>query len=401
MSGLNNYTNLPGMMTQFVDGGLQLRQIAVAASTDSILILGTATDGPIMEPVAVDSSTAEVVFGKSVYQNGRPNGATLTEAFNQAYGEGCRDIRLMRISGSKATASIKAATVNDSTNVIQRQTLGVVGGNDSQVLTLSKKPIVLDSASLLSGLDTLPSTAITVDEVNGTVTVKAGTVQVGADLSVKYSYLPALSATPEDFTAVAAQTKFTVTKLPLGSPAPVVKVDGSTVAASTYTVSGKDFIMNAGMVGGEIVNISYSYAGSKLSAQENKGSDNKPWKAAASGLQEFDLSKKPVTDSLILYVNGLQVVPGSSYIVETTTTPSTIAIDKSKFAMGATVEVSYYYANTSSVTPSIEFSTYFGGTVYNDTSVGVTDIVADDGTILGKAITITKPIYFRHHLLEG
>lgn len=106
MANLEMYPNLPGMLVEFKDGGSALRFDTADADTDSILLLGTATDGPILEPIAVDSSTVELIFGSDMKSNGHSNGATLVHAFKQAYAAGCRDIRCMRITGSKATLSL-------------------------------------------------------------------------------------------------------------------------------------------------------------------------------------------------------------------------------------------------------------------------------------------------------
>ncbi len=120
---LNKYPNLPGILTEFKDGGLQLRVDPSPPPTESILLLGTAVDGPVGVPVAVDPTTYEMVFGKGVDKNGRANGATLPIGFEEAWIAGCRDIRLMRISGTPAMVvaehkdaingeGIRIATVN-------------------------------------------------------------------------------------------------------------------------------------------------------------------------------------------------------------------------------------------------------------------------------------------------
>ena len=136
----NDYPYLPAHLVQYKDGGLQLtrEEATQSESTGSILILGTATDGPVGEPVKVDSQTYEL-FGKSVNDDGVPNGATLTTAFEEAYKFGCRDTRLMRISGAPATASIKGP--ERVINVIKyvEQFLGTGQGN-----TASKSYFSLD-----------------------------------------------------------------------------------------------------------------------------------------------------------------------------------------------------------------------------------------------------------------
>lgn len=125
----DKYPNLPGHLTEFKDGGLQLIQEVNPPKTESILILGTAIDGPVMEPVRVDASTYEAVFGKATDDRGIPNGSTAALAFEEAYSAGCRDIRIMRISGTAATAIVKCEETTRITDKVFEGILGFAGGN--------------------------------------------------------------------------------------------------------------------------------------------------------------------------------------------------------------------------------------------------------------------------------
>ena len=111
MAITNLYKNLPGHLVEFKDGGMQLRDTEVLSNTKSLLILGTAVDGPVNEPVAVDVENAHKLFGKDVDENGKPNGATLIKAARQAFKAGFDDIRLMRVTGSIAQASLETNVV--------------------------------------------------------------------------------------------------------------------------------------------------------------------------------------------------------------------------------------------------------------------------------------------------
>ena len=136
MSSLSNlYPNLPGMLIDFKDGGSALRFNDVEANTDSLLFLGTAIDGPLMEPDAVDIETAEIVFGKDYNTNGIPNGTTLVHAFKQAYEAGCQDIRLMRVTGSTASAKIesKKASVVSRERIDKNEIAYIYGNNETLV----------------------------------------------------------------------------------------------------------------------------------------------------------------------------------------------------------------------------------------------------------------------------
>lgn len=108
MAITNLYPNLPGHLVEFEDGGLQLtRDTEEAAATQSLLITGTALDGPVMEPVKIDAETVEQLFGSEVDENGYPNGTTLTKYAKQAFKNGFNDVRCMRVTGTQASVEVQ------------------------------------------------------------------------------------------------------------------------------------------------------------------------------------------------------------------------------------------------------------------------------------------------------
>lgn len=113
MAVTNLYSNLPGHLVEFKDGGLQLTTKNVDTnSTKSILILGTATDGPIDEPVKIDQNTVSQVFGDEVDKDGYSNGTTLTKYAKQAFKNGFNDVRCMRVTGSQAYTTLSGKEIN-------------------------------------------------------------------------------------------------------------------------------------------------------------------------------------------------------------------------------------------------------------------------------------------------
>ena len=145
MAVTNLYSNLPGHLVEFKDGGLQLTSSSVdTSSTKSLLILGTATDGPINEPVKIDVTTVSQVFGKEVDDAGYPNGATLTKYAKQAFKNGFDDVRCMRVTGSQAYTTIygqQTADYEDASEIITKD--NAIAGNKAYSVdftTLSDDP---------------------------------------------------------------------------------------------------------------------------------------------------------------------------------------------------------------------------------------------------------------------
>ena len=139
MAVTNLYPNLPGHLVEFKDGGLQLTSKTVETSTTkSLLILGTATDGPINEPVKIDATTVSQVFGKEVDAQGYPNGTTITKYARQAFKNGFDDVRCMRITGTQAYTTIDGEQVTGSTEgtPVSVNGSGVLNGNDQDVMEI-------------------------------------------------------------------------------------------------------------------------------------------------------------------------------------------------------------------------------------------------------------------------
>lgn len=247
---LNSITNIPGMMLEFKDGGLQLRETATQeATTRSVLLIGTAQDGPIMEPVAVDATSAELVFGKGVNQAGRPNGATLPEAFTQMYKGGCRDIRMMRVSGAVATSAINGVASEVPSVLIKRETLGTVGGNDQQTFVLSHKKIDTSSVSVRSAGTPLLSTRFTANHEAGTVTMLANSTSVGSPLAITYNYYPDVTLVTDELPTVTDGATFvTLAHTPLtetdGVADPVVTVNDLVVTYTVDSTNHKKIVLN-------------------------------------------------------------------------------------------------------------------------------------------------------------
>lgn len=189
MSVFDKYPNLPGFATEFKDGGLQVRTEVTPPGTDSVLLLGTAVDGPIGEPVAVDPSTVEMVFGGSTGPLGQPNGATLVKNFYEAWEGGSRDIRLMRITGKQASGEFTGQAVSHEREQTKVETLGLAPGNIASTFNIDVDPaLTVTEASLnvsANGYE-LPETAYAFDTLTDILTVNADVTSSGADLTLTF-----------------------------------------------------------------------------------------------------------------------------------------------------------------------------------------------------------------------
>lgn len=423
----DKYPNLPGHLTEFKDGGLQLVQEANPPKTESILILGTAIDGPVMEPVKVDASTYELVFGKIADEKGIPNGATLGQAFEEAYAGGCRDIRLMRISGSPASASIVCTNGTRLEEAVYEKVLGVAAGNTSEnsVIKLSKRVRevlevkVNGTIALQSEFNTTPV------ELNGLYVDENGKSYGTEELAeIKYVVLDGKKVAVEVITdAIYKKDDEDVYELGsvLNAPkaltrtSPVVegytvavevgqyaKVLGSTLKdkvlarqpleeevktgvglnsvvfekATTYEIVIKDNVCNAG----SYIDVKYVDDETGLVVSENSSPLSGSFIANGEPL-EFQLDKGiiPYTGMTKLYFDGLEYIESDitsenagvkvfEVRVDKEAELVTIKVNPGRHAKrGTKIDVRLPYKKTVSYTAELKLETAFGGSVYNGT----------------------------------
>ncbi|WP_459482644.1 phage tail protein [Clostridium saccharoperbutylacetonicum] len=380
----NLYPNLPGMLIEFKDGGSALRFEKTDASTDSLLLLGTAVDGPIMEPVAVDYKSAELIFGSDTDSNKVPNGSTLVHAFKQAYEAGCRDIRLMRISGSKASTVIQTAS-NSLTNTtrIDENVTDYISGNDATVISLpisTTAGTAYDKTSLelYAKGRKVDASAYTLDEANQKLKLNANACDAGASLEVKYKEI---KPNPNNETVTVEAKNAVVLSNRADKIVSVAKAD--TTSVTLYTLDGDKTtitVTDPSVKVGDAITVqyeTYTYARHDVRA------------IAATSLQAVKLKNTTAIGSEpILYIDNAKVLDPATYSFDPAT--NTIKIAKENFKMNQTISVSYFVETTASVNSSIKIQSIFGGEIYNEGIVEVKDLVSA-GTVIGKQVIITKP----------
>ena len=249
---INLYPNLPGHLVEFKDGGMVLRNDSTPQQTDSVLLLGTATDGPVGEPVAIDMTTIEALYGSDAKANGKPNGATLVKAAKALYNTGVRDIRCMRITGSSAGVTLAKANAAVKRSESKEEFVGVGKGNGETVLTLSQTKI--DATSVRVYVNGIELSALSYKLEAQALTVKAGACEAKANVQVVYNYKDERenvlnsveSATAEGVPFITkAQTQVaTLTDTPLEGSLRLY-ADGVQVLTDAYSLSVKEVTLKS------------------------------------------------------------------------------------------------------------------------------------------------------------
>ncbi|GIV21956.1 MAG: hypothetical protein KatS3mg023_3707 [Armatimonadota bacterium] len=193
--------------------------------TDSLLIIGTALDGPTNTPVVLsDLSTAISTFGPMVFEREYLNPGTgladgvrsnndLVEAIERALAAGCNNIVAVRVPGERASANI-STTGGSPTNVLIMR--GLFDGDvyNNVVLTLTsgspnhswqlQQPA--ERGGTISG--TLPASATLGDLVNavnghasnGTVRLAVHPSQTNPSAVLAQPLTDVLDSSPRNFT---------------------------------------------------------------------------------------------------------------------------------------------------------------------------------------------------------
>lgn len=108
----SNEDNLPGVITEVENDYSLGYDTSEFGTTDSVMIIGTAFDGPVGTPMPVYSPEhASYVFGKT-YDSTKRQEATLVAGVQDAWNRGCRTIYAVRVGGKDLYKDFKLAVEN-------------------------------------------------------------------------------------------------------------------------------------------------------------------------------------------------------------------------------------------------------------------------------------------------
>ena len=101
--------------------------------------------------------------------------------------------------------------------------------------------------------------------------------------------------------------------------------------------------------------------------------------------QVIVLPKTPVTDSIVLTVNGV-VVDVTNYKVE----GNEVSLTAGNFTINDQFNIEYKYEETTIVSEAMTVRAIYGGSAYKSASIAITEITNEDGEV-GRKFTFTKP----------
>ena len=392
MAVTNLYSNLPGHLVEFKDGGLQLTvENNDTSNKKSLLILGTAFDGPVNEPVKIDETTVSQLFGSEVNEKGYANGATLTKYAKQAFKNGFKDVRCMRVTGSQAYVDINK-TAKTIEHIEYGTASGITEGCDEFEFTLTSVPVISANAVTLSKNE--PVTTNGFNELTGRIKFGKNAISKGETIKVDYTYKD-ISSAPVTSTENVSDNGIDFKDIPLanvnvssgvflfnntvvGTTIPVtsstgvtVKFNGSigpdtdySVDVTNYTVKIKDGNVT-NITASDTVDIEY------YTYTIQPGSDSY---TDTSSEQVVTLEHEPKDGIIELIINGA-TVDSSNYIVS----GADVRLTAGKFYVNDTFNIKYEYIVTEQIIEGITIRSIYGGSVYKEASVKIEPFTTDAG----------------------
>lgn len=406
MAVTNLYSNLPGHLVEFKDGGLQLTvDQSDVTNSKSLLILGTAFDGPVNEPVKIDATTVSQLFGSEVNENGYANGATLTKYAKQAFKNGFQDVRCMRVTGSQAYVDI-----SKTSEVIEHIEYATAGGEiegcTAFVHTLGHKPIVGDVIVKTLAGDAV--SGVTRNKEEGTLSFIQNAISKNSTVEVTYDY-KAISPIHNENAAAGDDSDFQPITLGFTDPIFVTDKNGSGqyIVDTAGTIPTTDGVVVK--FGGTTLNPATDYtvdetahtvtilAGNSANVTKSDNVDIEYYTYVLTHIDSATVTAPGDTDQVItldhepkdgvieLLVNGV-AVDASQYTVS----GADVTLTAGNFNVKDRFTIGYNYVVEEEITEGITLRSIYGGSIYKEASIKIEPFTTDEG-VAGCNFIFTKP----------
>lgn len=410
MAVTNLYPNLPGHLVEFKDGGLQLTTNTNTTTGKSLLILGTALDGPVNEPVRIDEQSVSKLFGSEVNKNGYANGATLTKYAKQAFKNGFSDVRCMRVTGSQASVDIPKVLSSTTEDIVGTPVTGTIQGNAAVAnLQLANKPIIGETLSVTTGPNGTGTTVITSSytEYEAKFSIPAGVISKNSSLYAAYDYkdindtkktLTAQAVSDDglvfdaitlDFDPIAKQHIYVTPKDTFGTYVDTTGLNPITdgikvkISGGADLVEGTDFTVTGNVL---------AFIGSTVQLTDTVDVEYYVYTVASAvdtlALNDVNqvvtLPKVPKTGSVVVTVAGATAT-ASDYTVN----GAVITLIAGNFHINDAFSIAYVYPLVTEYKESMTIRSIYGGAVYKTALVTITEITKDG--VAGRKFTFTKP----------
>lgn len=196
------YPNLSGSVVELKDGIKNKRSDVLSGK--KVLLLGTATDGPVLQNVNIQSyENGENLYGRYYDRDtGVFNGSTLTRGLDRVLGAGADNVDCMRISGKKATGELELESVVREISHQERE-YTVAEGNERTVIDMNLPEMpnelfkdnvqydyaYMDNVKVFGDGKMLPTTSFQIDNTAGEVILREDVTSTLADVDIEYDLI--------------------------------------------------------------------------------------------------------------------------------------------------------------------------------------------------------------------
>ena len=378
------YNNLPGSVMELRDGIKNMQNNSLSGK--NVYLIGTAIDGPVLEPISPESfNDGEKTFGRYYDKATKTyNGASLMKGYERALRAGATNVTLLRVSGSHASASIKMNEELKTKTYQAREYAGKYAGNVEQTFDLELvvkegfDDVYANDVSVYADGAMLNSYKYTVNSNAGTVTLHEDATNSGAVIDIYYKEVDVniynvTAATPEDMTGEGVQFKLDNENLIEGSDI-LTWSDTGVLEEPAYSIDYQAGIVTFERAIEETETIEFEYDWKDLTEEEAQASFD------AEGSDFFvDLEHTAdASKAMVVTVGGIEVDPVHYNVNYTSYDTSRVFIDAGVGELNEDVYVKYYYSKEELIQPEIEAESVYGGNLYNKVKFEMQDVLYED-----------------------
>lgn len=377
------YEHLPGSIVELKDGVRNMP--SETRRGKNIYLIGTAVDGPVMEPITPRSyDEAERIFGGYADKATRTfNGATLMRGYERALRAGADNVTLLRISGKHATGKLLLNKEVKTKTYQSREYAGKYAGNIETVIDLGIEikdgydDVYVTDVSVYANGQILNAYKYTVNSSAGTITLNEDVTSSGAEIEIYYSVVDVKvysvsGETPVDMTGEGVQFKLANNNLVEGSEVVNFEVEGEEKPTFTIDYQAGIISLSEPLREGESFTVDYDW---------KELTESKHQKSAIAEGTEYFVDLQHTADAskpMIVTINGVEI-PSSRYKVNYTSyDTSRVFIEPGLGDLNADVYINYYWSKEELIEPEIELRSIYGGKLYNKVKFEVQDILYED-----------------------
>jgi hypothetical protein len=379
------HPNLPGSIFELKDGmkNIQSRDL----SGKKIVLIGTATDGPLLEPLNVSSyNDAKNIFGNYYTRNGQLNGTSLMKGLRRVLDAGADNVDLLRISGDYAHNEISLYEYEKSVERHSREYVGEMLGNLEATFDLSiPAGTYIENIEIHANGFLVSVNDYRVDTTNGIITIYEDSIDQQADVTVTYDLVKVTIVTVDEevvtCTSPLSGREFQLENIPVEENSETVyyvdaggNINPLTKNASSqgYTINYKTGIISTtnqvDISNGEMIVATYDYQ--QLDVEQKQYNDIAP-----GGVSYIEIDHQPdPTKPLIVLADGEEIDKEG---FDVNYTYGYVNLKPGFIRKEQRIEILYYWLDEEVVKPKIEVRGIYPGSVYNRVKIHIEDIIEE------------------------